>query len=487
MVMMFFYSHLKRLAYPLLLLSILLLAAVLVPGIGHRAGGSMRWLKFQSFSFQPSEFAKLGLIIFLAYFLTKKEDKIRSFSFAFLPTVLLSGLVIALVGKEPDFGAAFFLTVMVFLLLFVSGARVIYIFSACLAAFPVAYYLLTNVAYRYKRLLSFIRPWEDPKARASRLSNLPPSVQEVSSAWSGRRKAETLLSAPTPTLSFNHWRRIGLVGAMIIIPLHLTVRGLHIALSWGRFGAYLALGITLMIPFSPDQYGRGVGTSPDKRVDTPVHQLRRNVFDHQFGRGGNSSPPFDHDGTEMRWLIAGGGTGGHLFPGMAIAEAFLEKEMGNEVLFVGTEKGIEARALTGRFPLRTIHVSPLKGKSPLGQAKALWAIPKAVREALTILKEFRPQLVVGVGGYASGPALLAASLLGIKRAIQEQNVVPGMTNRMLRWFSQRIFVSFEETKKYFPEGKTIVSGNPVRKEISRCTPERIEENERCFTLLSEEG
>ncbi|OGP74553.1 MAG: undecaprenyldiphospho-muramoylpentapeptide beta-N-acetylglucosaminyltransferase [Deltaproteobacteria bacterium RBG_16_50_11] len=187
----------------------------------------------------------------------------------------------------------------------------------------------------------------------------------------------------------------------------------------------------------------------------------------------------------MRWVIAGGGTGGHLFPGMAIAEAFLEREMGNEVLFIGTERGIESRVLTGRFPLRTIRVSPLKGTSLLGKVKALWAIPMAVREALTILKEFQPHLVMGVGGYASGPALLAASLLGIKRAIQEQNVVPGMTNRMLRWFSQRIFVSFEETKRYFPKEKTMVSGNPVRKEILRCPdPEKIEEKRKDhFTLL----
>ena len=108
-LMMFFpYEILKRFAYPILIVSVLLLIAVLIPGIGHRAGGAMRWLKIQSFSFQPSEFAKLGLVIFLAYFLTKKEEKIRSFSFGFLPTVLLSGLVIALVMKEPDFGAALF-------------------------------------------------------------------------------------------------------------------------------------------------------------------------------------------------------------------------------------------------------------------------------------------------------------------------------------------------------------------------------------------
>jgi cell division protein FtsW len=98
-MMLFPYETLKRFAYPILIVSVLFLIAVLIPGIGHRAGGAMRWLKIQFFSFQPSEFAKLGLVVFLAYLLAKKEEKIRSFSFGFLPPVLLSGLVIALVMK----------------------------------------------------------------------------------------------------------------------------------------------------------------------------------------------------------------------------------------------------------------------------------------------------------------------------------------------------------------------------------------------------
>ena len=192
-------------------------------------------------------------------------------------------------------------------------------------------------------------------------------------------------------------------------------------------------------------------------------------------------------------MIAGGGTGGHLFPGMAIAEAFIEKEMGNEVLFIGTEKGIETRVLAGgRFPLRTIQAGPIKGKSLLGKGKAIWNLPTAISEAVSILKDFQPQIVLGVGGYASGPTLLAAFLLRLKRAIHEQNVVPGMTNRILRWFSQRVFVSFEETKKYFPEKKTIVTGMPVRREISclACLPDRSRQEggvkkprENRFTLL----
>ena len=183
----------------------------------------------------------------------------------------------------------------------------------------------------------------------------------------------------------------------------------------------------------------------------------------------------------MRWVIAGGGTGGHLFPGMAIAEAFIEKEMGNEVLFIGTERGIETRVLAGgKFPLRTIQARPIKGRSILGKGRAIWTMPKAISGAFSILKNFQPQLVLGVGGYASGPTLLAAFLLRIKRAIHEQNVVPGMTNRFLKWFSQRIFVSFEETKKYFPEEKTFVSGNPIRKEILKGKKRRKEDR---FTLL----
>jgi UDP-N-acetylglucosamine--N-acetylmuramyl-(pentapeptide) pyrophosphoryl-undecaprenol N-acetylglucosamine transferase len=188
----------------------------------------------------------------------------------------------------------------------------------------------------------------------------------------------------------------------------------------------------------------------------------------------------------MRCVIAGGGTGGHLFPGMAIAEAFVAREKGNEVLFIGTERGIEAKVLQGgRFPLRTIQARPIKGKSLLGKVKAIWSLPMATSEACSILKEFQPQLVLGVGGYASGPTLMAAFFLGMKRAIQEQNVMPGMTNRILKWFSQRIFVSFEEAKKYFPEEKTIVTGNPIRKEFfagMRVGKEGMKKKDR-FTLL----
>jgi cell division protein FtsW len=271
------YGILRRMAYPILILSILFLIAVLVPGIGHRAGGSIRWLKIQSFSFQPSEFAKLGLVIFLAYFLTKKEEKIRSFSFGFLPTILLSGLVIVLVAKEPDFGAALFLSAIVFLLLFVGGARVIYIVGAFIVAAPVVYYFLMNVGYRYKRLLSFIRPWEDPTGTSFQI------VQSFLSFGSGGlfglglgegRQKLFFLPAPHTDFIFSViGEELGLLGAIVIVLLFFifTMRGIHVGLSLeDRFASYLAVGITLMISLQAIiNIGVVLGLLPTKGLTLP--------------------------------------------------------------------------------------------------------------------------------------------------------------------------------------------------------------------------
>jgi cell division protein FtsW len=280
MILMMFvpYGILKKFAYPILILSILLLIAVLIPGIGHRAGGSMRWLKIQSFSFQPSEFAKLGLVIFLAYFLTKKDERIRSFSFGFLPTLLLSGLVIALVAREPDFGAALFLSTMVFLLLFVSGARVIYIVGALVIAVPVVFYLLMNVGYRYKRLMSFIRPWEDPTGTSFQI------IQSFLSFGSGGlfglglgegRQKLFFLPAPHTDFIFSViGEELGLLGAMVIVLLFFifTVRGIHIGLSLeDKFASYMALGITLMISLQAViNMGVVLGLLPTKGLTLPL-------------------------------------------------------------------------------------------------------------------------------------------------------------------------------------------------------------------------
>lgn len=189
----------------------------------------------------------------------------------------------------------------------------------------------------------------------------------------------------------------------------------------------------------------------------------------------------DRRGVGM--IIAGGGTGGHLFPGIAIAEEFLGRDPANRVLFIGTERGLEKKILAGLgFPLRTLKVEGLKGRGPVRILASLLKIPGGLIASFRILRTFQPAVVVGVGGYASGPAVLAARLMGIRTAIAEQNAFPGLTNRILGRFADRIFVSFQASSRWFPAGRTRVTGNPIRAAFLT-DQTKIGERDPRFTLL----
>jgi len=166
----------------------------------------------------------------------------------------------------------------------------------------------------------------------------------------------------------------------------------------------------------------------------------------------------------MRLLIAGGGTGGHLFPGVAIAEELRAREPAAEILFVGTRRGIEARVLPDLgWPLEFIDVSGLKTVGTAGAVRGLFRLPRALWQARRVIKRFRPDAVIGVGGYASGPVVLAARLRGIATAICEQNSIPGLTNRLLGRVARAVFLSFDESRRFFKPKKIVMSGNPVRR------------------------
>jgi UDP-N-acetylglucosamine--N-acetylmuramyl-(pentapeptide) pyrophosphoryl-undecaprenol N-acetylglucosamine transferase len=182
-------------------------------------------------------------------------------------------------------------------------------------------------------------------------------------------------------------------------------------------------------------------------------------------------------------IIAGGGTGGHLFPGIAIAEEFLRRNRGDRILFVGTNRGIEKRVLGNLgFSLQTIDVEGIKGKGWMKSLAAVLLIPMSLIQSFRIIRGFSPELVIGVGGYASGPVVLAACLMGIRTAIAEQNALPGLTNRILGKMVDRVFVSFAQTGRWFHSRKVMVSGNPIRQGFAAEMKQPKEPN-RPFTLL----
>jgi len=161
-------------------------------------------------------------------------------------------------------------------------------------------------------------------------------------------------------------------------------------------------------------------------------------------------------------MIAAGGTGGHIFPGIAIAREFKRREPATEILFVGTPRGLESRIVPKQgFELELIQVGALKGVSLFQKIKSLAGLPLSFVAALRILRRFKPDVVVGVGGYSSGPTLLIASMIGIPTMPVEPNAMPGFTNRVLARHADAAALAFEDARKYF-RGRTDVTGNPVR-------------------------
>ena len=168
----------------------------------------------------------------------------------------------------------------------------------------------------------------------------------------------------------------------------------------------------------------------------------------------------------MKVLVAGGGTGGHLFPGIALAEEVVTRHPKNDVVFVGTDRGLEARVVPqAGFRFQAIKSQGLKGMGFVRLLKGLLLLPLSFVQALRILLAEKPDVVVGVGGYSSGPVVLTAWLLRVPTAVQEQNAVPGFTNRVLGRFVNAVFLAFESAARFFPQKKVHVIGNPIRRKL----------------------
>ncbi len=168
----------------------------------------------------------------------------------------------------------------------------------------------------------------------------------------------------------------------------------------------------------------------------------------------------------MKVIIAGGGTGGHLFPGLALAEEFKRRDNAAEVVFVGTEHGIEARIIPREgYPIKFLRAEGFVGRSLLRKITALVKSAVSTVDAYRILDIVMPDIVIGVGGYASGALVLTAALRSVPTMIHEQNSVPGLTNKMLGRVVKRICVTYHESLSFFPLGKTFLTGNPIRLKI----------------------
>jgi UDP-N-acetylglucosamine--N-acetylmuramyl-(pentapeptide) pyrophosphoryl-undecaprenol N-acetylglucosamine transferase len=169
--------------------------------------------------------------------------------------------------------------------------------------------------------------------------------------------------------------------------------------------------------------------------------------------------------TAMRVLIAAGGTGGHIYPGIAVAKEILHRDLKSEIRFVGTLRGLENKLVPqAGFQLSIIDSAGLKNVGSLARARGVMVLPKSLMGARSLIKAFRPEVVLGAGGYVSGPVVLSAALMNVPTLVMESNALPGWTNRVLARFVDKAAVSFEAALPYF-RGKGVVTGNPVRHEF----------------------
>ena len=187
---------------------------------------------------------------------------------------------------------------------------------------------------------------------------------------------------------------------------------------------------------------------------------------------------------KKRVVIAGGGTGGHLYPGIALARALMRHDMNIEISFVGTQKGLEAKVLPREgFNLKTIISAGLLGKNKITRWVSWFKLPIGTAQSMCFLIRKRPGLVVGVGGYASGPLVLSAWILRIPILIHEQNSISGMTNKWLGKIADKIAVSFKESSESFPKEKVEVTGNMIREEFCQPKEKALPRTEVPFRVL----
>lgn len=190
----------------------------------------------------------------------------------------------------------------------------------------------------------------------------------------------------------------------------------------------------------------------------------------------------------MKVVISGGGTGGHIYPALALIHCWKAHDPTTEFLYIGTEQGLESRIVPEYdIPFETIHIQGFRRSLSLENFKTVYLFLKSVRDAKKRLRTFAPDVVIGTGGYVSGAVLYAAAKLGIPTVIHEQNSVPGITNKFLARYVSKVCLSFSAAEAYFPEEKTVLTGNPRAQEVSSLT-KRIDMSafhlkENCPTAL----
>jgi cell division protein FtsW len=281
-IALIFFRHvplkfIRSLTYPLLILSLVCLTAIHISDFGFSAGGSARWLRFGSLNFQPSEFARFALVLYLAYSMSKKKDDLKNFYIGFLPHVIVLGAFTALILLQPDFGSAVILWCIAWIMLFVGGVRITHLISPLLIILPFAYFYMVNAQYRIKRIMSFWDPWQYQADEGYQIIHSLMAFGTGGIWGTGIGKGyQKLFYLPEPHTDFIFSviaEELGLVGVLFVIVLYSLILWFGISIARNAedsFGSFLAIGITVAFVLqSCVNMGVAVGLLPTKGLTLP--------------------------------------------------------------------------------------------------------------------------------------------------------------------------------------------------------------------------
>jgi len=271
------YQLYRRYAYLFFVIAICLLLAVKFTSLGIKVNGAKRWMLIGGLRFQPSEFARIALVIFMSYSLTKKHDHIQSFCIGFVPHVFFLGIFAGLIALQPDFGSVVILAAITWVMMFVAGVRPVYLLTSVGALLPLAYAYMMSAAYRAERLLAFLHPWEHASDQAYQIVHSLMAFGTGGVWGTGVGKGlQKLFYLPEPHTDFIFsviGEELGLVGVLFVLFLYMLIlwSGLSIAKNTHNlFGSYLAMGITAAIGFQVCiNLGVSLGLVPTKGLPLP--------------------------------------------------------------------------------------------------------------------------------------------------------------------------------------------------------------------------
>ncbi|MDD2679803.1 MAG: putative lipid II flippase FtsW [Candidatus Omnitrophica bacterium] len=271
------YRKLKMFARPVLIISLVLLVLVLIPGLGREVAGARRWFRFKFLSFQPSEFAALAIIVYMADFISRKGNLIKTFFKGFLAPMCVLGACAMLIMLQPDLGSTIAISAVILSMLFIAGVRPVYLLSLILASLPALYLLIFSVAYRKARILAFLNPWLDPKGSGFQI------IQSQVALGSGglfgvglghsKQKLFYLPAAHTDFIFSIIGEELGLIGTIGVIVLFIIFiqQGIKVIKNApDKFGYFLSLGLVMMIAFrAAINIGVSCGVLPTKGLPLP--------------------------------------------------------------------------------------------------------------------------------------------------------------------------------------------------------------------------